>query len=188
MNVETSTVNGTRLNEKLRPRSPHLLRLIGSGCGGGASRTSLPVAAGLVLSRDDGQRGAAGAAPGGRSGRRGDQRQASSLRPPGEEERVVRSRQFPASWGPLGVRVSSRLADWENETDAQRTTSPPARIRAPAEGAVLGEAGAGVATSACELPSRGQLLSSPDAAGRCELSFSCCLRLKGRKCVFTGLE
>lgn len=94
MHVETSTVNGTRLNEKLRPRSP-LLRLIGSGRGGGGGeggRTSLPVAAGLVLSRDDGQRGAAGAAPGGRSGRRGDQRQASALRPLGKEERVVRSR------------------------------------------------------------------------------------------------
>lgn len=75
--------------------SGHLLRLIGSGRGGGGGeggRTSLPVAAGLVLLRDDGQRGAAGAAPGGRSGRRGDQRQASALRPLGKEERVVRSR------------------------------------------------------------------------------------------------
>lgn len=159
MNVKTSTVNGTPLKRKtpaaqspgrkqtsqfetrkcsrdvetqtaeVRFAGPHLLRLIDSGGGGGENRTSLPVAAVLVLSRDDGQRGVAWAAPGGRSGCRGDQRQASSLRPSGEEERVVRSRQFPTSRGPLGVRVSSCLADWENETGAQRTTSPPACFR-----------------------------------------------------------
>lgn len=38
--------------------------------------------------------------------RSGDELRASSLRPSGEEERVVWSRQFPASWGPLGIRVS----------------------------------------------------------------------------------
>ncbi|KAB0400184.1 hypothetical protein E2I00_001991, partial [Balaenoptera physalus] len=74
--------------------------------------------------------GDAGATPRSRGRSSGDQLQASSLRPPGEEERVIWSRQFPASRGPLGVRVSSRLADGESGTYMGRTTSLPACVRA----------------------------------------------------------
>lgn len=109
---------------------PHLLREIGGGPGGGAKQTSLPAAASEVLSRHEGQCGGAGAAPRSRGRSSGNQLQASSLRPPGEEERVIWSRQIPTSRGPLGVRVSSRLADGESGKCTGRTTSLPACVRA----------------------------------------------------------
>lgn len=71
---------------------------------------SLPGAA----KRYERQRGAE-AAPRSWGRRSGDELRASSLRPSGEEERVVWSRQFPASWGPLGIRVSG---------SAESSTSP----------------------------------------------------------------
>lgn len=170
----------------------------GTGRGREGAERHFPAAAGLVLSRDDGQRGAAGRRPGvgvgvvvtsGRHPRRVLLGRSES----GRLEPVVSS--FPgATWS----SVSSRLTDcWETER-AQRTTSPPACICAcvRADAASFArlsfspEAGRGCCPARggrrwsrhvrvrAVLLSRGQLFSSPDAAGWCELSFSQLLALE----------
>lgn len=85
-----------------------------------------------LLSRHDVRRRAAGAAAGSRDRSSGDQLQASSLRPPGEEERVVWSRQFPTSRGPLGVRVRSCPAEpGKRDVHGKDGLAPCVRARAP---------------------------------------------------------
>lgn len=131
-----------------------------------------------LLSRHDVRRRAAGAAAGSRDRSSGDQLQASSLRPPGEEERVVWSRQFPTSRGPLGVRVRSCPAEpGKRDVHGKDGLAPCVRVRAPTgrlfSRALLFSSWAG--RGRCPGETRGiffsrperssQLLAGPEAAG-----------------------
>ena len=129
------------------------------------------------------------------------------MRPPGKEERLVRSWQFPTSWGSLGVRVSSPpRPSRERRNTLGRTSSCaacatlrpfslaalwlPAGLWAagmPADGGRTSGPGwekgalAHSALAALRLPCRGWELIR-------EMCFPWCLPRKDTKRVFVNLE